>query len=255
MIKRFKPTTNGLRHKISLLQKFQTFNKKKLTYSITKTGGRNHTGRISTRHIGGGHKKRATIIDYLGTSATYAVSKLIGVGYDSNRSSFVGIYQSPNNKVFLRLLPSGKNLNTSIPGKYIKEPQGPGTITMLKNLPVGEKIFNIQWSSKNTTQLVKAAGTFATIIKQNKKETLIKMPSKALKSIPNHNFCTIGVSSNINHNKKILGKAGANRWIGIRPTVRGEAMNAIDHPHGGKTSGGVRLKTIYGKLAKFVKTR
>ena len=102
-------------------------------------------------------------------------------------------------------------------------------------------------------KLIKAAGTFGTVIKHENNITTVKLPSKKQINISSNNLCTIGSNSNINSHNVILGKAGANRWRGIRPTVKGEAMNPVDHPHGGKTSGGVQLKTVYGKLAKFIK--
>lgn len=130
-----------------------------------------------------------------------------------------------------------------------------GSILSLKKVPVGTKISNIELNPGKGLQLAKAAGVFATIIKQDKNLTSIKLASKKTISLNSNCLCTIGINNNILHNNIILGKAGAKRWLGIKPTVRGEAMNPIDHPHGGKTSGGVRLKTIYGKLAKFIKTK
>lgn len=254
-LKLFKPTTPSLRHKINTLNKLNRLTNKNLTKIKKATGGRNFLGRITTRHIGGGHKKRIRIIDSLGNTGSYSTAKLIKFIYDPNKTNYLALYETNNHKQFLRPAISTQKIGDVIYGKYypLKRELTSGNILPLKKIPIGSKISNIEIN--NEIKFAKAAGVYATIIKHNKNNTSIKLSSKKIIEINSNNLCTIGINENLLHNNKILGKAGVNRWLGIRPTVRGEAMNPIDHPHGGKTSGGVRLKTVYGKLAKFIKTK
>lgn len=254
-LKKFKPTTPSLRHKINTINKLERLENKNLTIIKKSTGGRNFIGKITTRHLGGGHKKRIKIIDTLGNNASYSTAKLIKFIYDPNKTNYLALYETNTNKQFLRPAILNQKIGDTIFGKYypIKKEHHIGEILPLKKLPVGSKISNIQLNNK--IQLAKAAGVFATIIKHKQNNTSVKLASKKIIEISSNNLCMLGINNNILHNNKILGKAGSSRWLGIRPTVRGEAMNPIDHPHGGKTSGGVRLKTVYGKLAKFIKTK
>ncbi len=257
MIKQHKPVTPGMRHKISLSNKYTEINKKKLTISTHKTGGRNITGKITTRHIGGGHKQRLRILDNLGDTGSYSKIRFMHEVHDPFHTGSVGLFKTLSGKEFLRLIPEQMNKQAEIAGKFFQQESFyiNGTVIQLKKLAIGTKIFNIQSNPNNKTQIAKAGGTFAIIVKQEPAYTTIKLPSKKTKVINNNFICTVGSNGNSFNNKKILGKAGVSRWLGIRPTVRGEAMNPRDHPHGGETSGGVRLKTIYGKLAKFVKSK
>lgn len=255
MLKQIKPTTPSLRHKIKLINNFSCLDNKSLSIIKKKTGGRNFLGKITVRHIGGGHKQRIKILDSNGNIGAYSSSKVISFIHDPNRNNYLVLCKTQNDKQFLRLAADGQKIGDIVNGKYasIKKELNFGNITQIKNVPIGTKIFNIELQPNTGMKLAKAAGTFAIVIKHEKDKTFLKLTSKKTISILSNCLCTIGVNSNINYHNIIFGKAGVKRWKGIRPTVRGEAMNPIDHPHGGETSGGVRLKTIYGKLAKFVK--
>lgn len=257
LLKVFKPKTPSLRHKIMPINKTKRLENKNLSIIKKATGGRNFLGSITTRHIGGGHKKRIKLIDNIGQIGAYSVAKIKQVVYDANRSNFLVLCETKAKKQFLRLSIEGQNINSNIYGKYypLKKKIQLGDIVPLKQIPVGTKISNIQLKPNAITQIAKAAGVFAIVLKHEFNNTALKLASKQIITISSNCLCTIGKNSNSLHNNTILGKAGANRWRGIRPTVRGEAMNPIDHPHGGETSGGVRLKTVYGKLAKFVKSK
>lgn len=256
-IKYFKPTSPALRHKIKIANKLININNKNLTIIKKSTGGRNFLGRITTRHLGGGHKQRIRLIDTLNKQALYGTATLVKFVYDPNRTNYLSLYETKTNKQFLRPSIEGQQIGDKIFGKYypLKIDTLIGNTLPLKKVPVGTKISNIELKPGKGAQLAKAAGVFATIIKHDKNLTNIKLASKKIIELNSNCICTIGINNNALHNNIILGKAGTKRWLGIRPTVRGEAMNPIDHPHGGKTSGGVRLKTVYGKLAKFIKTK
>lgn len=257
MLKIIKPTTPSLRHKIQLINSTERLKNKTLSLNKRKTGGRNFLGKITRRHLGGGHKQRIKIIDNHANVGAYSKSTIKQFIYDPNRSNYLALYQTLNNKEFLKLAPDNQKIGDIIYGKHYpgKKSFNIGNAEFLKNISTGTKIFNIELFPGSGMKLAKAAGVFAIIIKHNKDITTIKLASKKTINLSSDCLAHIGINSNLNHNNTILGKAGVKRWLGIRPTVRGEAMNPIDHPHGGETSGGVKLKTIYGKLAKFIKTR
>lgn len=257
LIKSFKPTSPGLRHKIKSISGMPsniTFE----PYSFTnkKTGGRNHTGKITMRHIGGGNKQRLRLIDFKGDMGSYTTSVILAISYDPNRSCRIALCTSENTKLFWRLAAYNQKQGDELKGKYVHDKKNFifGEILFLKDFPIGAKIFNIETNLNQGGSLCRSAGVYAVVVKHENFLTYLKLPSK--KEIAVSSFCTasFGRASNIYNNLNILGKAGISRCLGKKPTVRGEAMNPIDHPHGGKTRGGVRLKTVYGKLAKFVKT-
>lgn len=256
MLKQIKATTPSLRHKIKLNLPVNKLINKQLSIIKKKTGGRNFLGKITTRHIGGGHKQRIKLLDN-NIIGLYTQSKVIDFIYDSNRSNYLSLLRTNNNKEYLKLALEGQKLGDIVYGRYFpsKKVYNLGETTFIQNIPIGMKISNIELKPNTGFKLAKAAGVFATIIKHDNNFTTIKLASKKTILIPFDSLCTLGINANINHHNKILGKAGVKRWLGIRPTVRGEAMNPIDHPHGGETSGGVKLKTIYGKIAKFIKTK
>lgn len=254
MFKLIKPTTPSARHKIIPKLTLSNLKNNLLLTIKKKSGGRNNTGKITMRHLGGGHKQKIRLVDSFANIGSYSESKLIDFIYDHLKTNYLSLFETKNKRQFLRLSISGQQIGDKLNGKYSMGDLNfnLGSVLPLKSIPVGTKISNVQLNNSN---LLKAAGTYGTIIKQDKKNAIVKLASKQQIAINNKNLATIGINNNINHEKTILGKAGVKRWLGIKPTVRGEAMNPIDHPHGGKTSGGVRLKTVYGKLAKFIKTR
>lgn len=258
-LKYFKPTTPGLRHKIAAKSgSLINIRVKALSLAKKSNAGRNHTGKITVRHRGGGHKKRIRIIDFSGNIGAYSKTTVLGIVYDPIRTTRLALCTTNTDQWFWRLAADNQKAGDILIGKYIhnKKDFTNGEILPLSYYPEGIKIFNIERISGAGGQLARAAGTFATIIKHNEDNTtLIKLNSKKDILVNSDCTATVGKASNPLHFNRILGKAGVSRWKGIRPTVRGEAMNPIDHPHGGKTRGGVRLKTVYGKLAKFVKTR
>ncbi len=265
-MKKFKPITPGLRHRLIIKSfKFKPF--KPLLSGLPKTGFRNNLGRITVRHRGGGHKVNFRHIDINRLNSNHSPFKILRIEKDPNRTSFIALCKTlllNNNNINLKK----ENNSVRIKGYkyfYILAPHNilPGTIinpnliTIGSTLPLGKiqlgtLIHNVEFNG--ICKIARSAGTYCTVIAQNANTTTIKLPSKKLIELPNTNKATLGIVSNIDNNRTILGKAGASRWIGRRPVVRGEVMNPIDHPHGGKTRGGRPIKNIWGNLAKWIPT-
>nr|BET44524.1 MAG: 50S ribosomal protein L2 [Candidatus Aschnera chinzeii] len=228
-----KPISPGHRHKVKIVN-HELYNGKpfsKLLEKKHKTGGRNHNGKITTRHIGGGHKKQYRLIDFKRNKDNInAIVKRIE--YDPNRSANIALVMyndgeyryilSPKNLRAGNKIESGINVAIKI-----------GNCLPVKNIPVGTIIHNLELKPGKGGQLIRSAGSSAQIIAKDNKYISIRLRSGEIRKIYSECRATIGEIGNTEHMLKILGKAGANRWRGIRPTVRGTAMNPIDHPHGG----------------------
>lgn len=265
-MKHYKPTTPSLRHR-KLIPPLPTFSPfKPLLLGLNKSGFRNNTGRITIRHRGGGHKRNYRLLDLFRLNSLHSPFIIIRLEKDPFRSSFIALCKTLNPSNFpLPLLHNNNSIwinhfkyfyilapHNLKPGDIINpHTYTNGTVHKIKDLLIGSKIHNLELLEGKGGQLIRSAGTCGTIIKHSLNNTFIKLPSKKIISLPSNCRATLGSLSNINHNSIILGKAGAARWLGKRPIVRGEAMNPIDHPHGGKTRGGLR-KNIWGNLAKWI---
>lgn len=268
LIKDLKPTTPGQRHRIILNKSFlkkeeQVQNKnlfksvrKKLSYGLKKKGGRNNLGRITVFHQGGGHKRLYRIVDFK-RSLLNVPGKVLKIEYDPNRSVFIALINS--NGIYHYIL-APKDLKI---GDYVESGENVeikvGNTLPLKNIPNGTLVHNIELKPGQGGKLMRSAGTFGKVISKKKSGYIIvELNSKRKRLIDGRCFATIGTLSNIDHKRIVLGKAGASRWLGIRPTVRGVAMNPVDHPHGGgegRTSGGRPSSTPWGYYTKGYKTR
>lgn len=250
-----KPTTPSLRHRKILIQPKKNIRIKSSSTSIKKHAGRNNTGSITTRHHGGRHKRYYRNIDFKRLNAPYALSSLLSIENDPNRSANIARYFSPLFKSFYIIAP--ENISNKIQGpkypynRYVKN----GDTLPLTDIPIGSKCYNIQTHFKSNPTIARSSGSAATLLKTDSINATIRLPSKKIINLDKRFLATVGQPSNSNKNLTVKGKAGANRWRGKRPTVRGYAMNAFDHPHGGKTRGGIQPKTLWGKKAKWVKTR
>ena len=227
-------------------------NLKKLKKGISNTGGRNNSGKITHFHHGKKHKQKYRQIDFKNNKEGIIRT----IEYDPNRTALIASIQLKNNEIKYILLTEsitiGSNINTTIiPTKKS------GNTFLLKDIPIGTFIHNIELNSQQGGKFIRAAGTYGQIIKIQNNYVKIRLPSNEERLFLNTCSATIGKVSNVLHNKIKLKKAGNNRWKGIRPTVRGTAMNPIDHPHGGgqgKTSGGRCSVSPWGKLTKGKKT-
>ncbi|RLA08607.1 MAG: 50S ribosomal protein L2 [Gammaproteobacteria bacterium] len=253
-----KPTSPGRRFVVSI--KTDGLHKggghKPLMCKKTKTGGRNNKGRITTRHKGGGHKQHYRIIDFKRNK-----EKIEGVvrniEYDPNRSSHIAlIFYKDGEKSYI-IAP--KNLK---PGDIISS----GTESAIKvgnclpliNIPVGSTIHCVELKKGKGAQIARSAGTSVQLVAREGQYATIRLRSGEMRKVLSHCKATIGEVSNGEHSLRKLGKAGASRWRGVRPTVRGVVMNPVDHPHGGgegKTSGGRHPVSPWGQPAKGFKTR
>lgn len=240
-LKNYKPTTPSLRGRVipDLGYLDRLLPEKTLKLSLKNSSGRNFTGNITCRHKGGRHKRSLRYIDF----SRYQNPKyILSYEYDPNRSALIARCFDSNFKPFYTIA------SDDIQKKVIAA-SSPVTLT-LKDITPGTTIYNVG-------PFCRSAGSSATLLNVDggKKLATIRLPSKKIYTINSDTFASIGKASNKNHKLRKQGKAGANRWLGIRPTVRGYAQNPCDHPNGGKTHGGPQPKTKWGKWAKWVSTR
>lgn len=256
-LKKFKPITAGTRWKIGNQYAEITTNipEKSLLQALRSTGGRNSSGRLTVRYMGGGHKRQYRIIDF--KRDKYNVpGKVATIEYDPNRTAFIALIKYVDGEKRYIIAPKNLQVGMTIVSGEAVAPEI-GNALMLKNMPEGTFIHNIEMQPGKGAQLVRSAGASAQLTAKEDKYAVIKMPSGELRKILIKCYATVGTVSNSDHNLESMGKAGANRWRGIKPHNRGVAMNPVDHPMGGgegKASGG-HPRSRTGLYAKGLKTR
>lgn len=229
---------------------------KTLTEGLRKTGGRNNHGRITTRHIGGGHKRRYRLIDFKRTKQDIPaiVERL---EYDPNRTAFIALIKYTDGEQAYILAPQRLEIGAQVIASD-KADIKPGNAMPLKSMPIGTIIHNVEMKPGKGGQLARSAGTYIQLVGRDGPEAILKLASGEVRKVNGECKATVGALSNPDQKNINLGKAGRKRWLGVRPTVRGVAMNPIDHPHGGgegRTSGGRHPCTPWGKPTKGKKTR
>ena len=258
-MKTYKPITKGLRWKTTddFADLTRSRPEKSLLRPIHRTGGRSSSGRLTNRRTGGGHKKRYRLIDFtrkkLDVPATVAA-----IEYDPNRSARIALLHYLDGEKSYIVAPHGLK-----PGQKILSSDGeidinPGNALILKNIPPGTAIYNVELKPGAGGQLARSAGTMAQLMGKEEDVALIKLPSGETRKLNIRCRATIGQVGNLDHENLILGKAGRSRWLGRRPHTRGTAMNPVDHPHGGghgKDHGGRNPVTPWGKPTRGYKTR
>ena len=259
-LKTFKPNTPSNRFK--QLPAFEEITKhspeRSLTEALRKSGGRNNTGRITCRHIGGGHKRRYRLIDFK-RSRRDESANVVGIEYDPNRSARIALIQFPDGQKSYILAPANLQVGAKVTAGEKAQPEL-GNALPLRNIPLGTQIHNIEINPAQGGKLVRAAGQAAILSNREGRYALIRLPSGEIRKVLSECYATIGQVGNTDHMNVIGGKAGRTRWLGVRPTVRGMCMNPIDHPNGGgegrSKSGGGRqhLLSPWGH-AKGQKTR
>lgn len=257
-LKQYKPLTPGQRGLITTSRKELSKDKpcKSLTVGLSKSGGRNNQGRITTRHIGGGHKRKYRIIDFKRNkfNAPAVVEK---IEYDPNRTAFIALIKYEDNSLSYILSPQDLKVgDTVVSGEDVDIKVG--NVMPLKYIPVGTLVHNVELDLNKGGVVARSAGSYVQVVSKDDKKAQIKLSSGEVRLVNSNCLATIGVVSNSDHKNINLGKAGRKRWLGVRPTVRGVAMNPIDHPHGGgegKTSGGRHPVTPWGKPTKGKRTR
>ncbi|MDR2741822.1 MAG: 50S ribosomal protein L2 [Treponema sp.] len=257
-IKTYKPITAGMRQWISLDYSELTKNvkpEKSLTQGRKERAGRDSNGRISVRHKGGGHKRLYRIIDFK-RDKIGVPGKVATIEYDPNRSSNIALVKYVDGDKRYILAPKGLKPGTVI----MSGPDAPietGNALPLENIPLGFTVHNVELTLGRGGQIVRSAGTGALIAAKEGDYVTLKLPSGEMRMIFKKCCATIGTVGNEDHMNTQLGKAGRKRWLGVRPTVRGMAMNPVDHPHGGGEgkNKGIHPVTPWGQPTKGYKTR
>jgi large subunit ribosomal protein L2 len=255
-LRKFKPVTAGTRWRIGNAYAEVTTNvpEHSLVETKKKTGGRNSSGHLSMRYRGGGHKQKYRIIDFKRNKA--GAAEVLSIEYDPNRTSFIALVQYADGEKRYILAPQGLQVGAKIESGKDVAPEI-GNALMLKDMPLGTMVHNIEMQPGQGGKIARSAGSSAQLTNKEEKYAVLKMPSGELRKVLINCFATVGVVGNSDHNLQSMGKAGRNRWKGIKPRNRGVAMNPVDHPMGGgegKASGG-HPRSRTGKYAKGEKTR
>jgi large subunit ribosomal protein L2 len=257
-VKRYKPTSPARRY-YEVLSSEELSKKdpeKALTEGKHSTGGRNHTGRTTSRFRGGGHKRRYRLIDWK-RAKSGVPAKVAAIEYDPNRSARLALLHYADGEKAYILAPDGLAVGTEISASRTADIK-PGNALQLRYIPAGTMIHNIEMKIGKGAQMVRAAGTAAQLMAKEGDYGHVRLPSSEVRLIHLDCRATIGQVSNILHARVSLGKAGRKRWLGRRPHNRGVTMNPVDHPMGGgegRTSGGRHPCSPWGQLSKGLKTR
>lgn len=257
-LKTYKPTSPGRRNLVSAINPDLSKERpvKGLVRTLNKKGGRNNYGRITVRHQGGGHKRKFRLIDFKRNKVDIP-AKVAGIEYDPNRTANIALLHYVDGEKCYILAPNGVRVGDLIEaGEHVDIK--PGNCLPMGNMPLGSAIHNIEMKIGKGGQLVRSAGGSAQLMAKEGDHVLVKLPSGEVRRF--HRLCraSIGQVGNVEHERQKLGKAGRSRWLGRRPTVRGVAMNPVDHPMGGgegKSSGGRHPCTPWGIPTKGYKTR
>ena len=258
-IKKYKPTTPGRRgmSSLSFEEITSTSPERSLLEPLSKKGGRNNTGRITTRHQGGGHKRQYRVIDFKRNKDNIP-AKVATIEYDPNRSANIALLNYADGEKRYILAPKGLQVGqTIVSGEAVDIKVG--NAMELRNIPEGTFVHNAELKPGKGGQLARSAGVSAQILGSEGRYTILRLASGEVRKVLSNCRATIGTVGNEDHSLVNLGKAGRSRWLGIRPTVRGSVMNPNDHPHGGgegRTPVGRKSPmTPWGKKAMGVKTR
>jgi large subunit ribosomal protein L2 len=222
----------------------------------SKTGGRNNAGRITTRHRGGGHKQRYRVIDFK-RDKDGIVGQIERVEYDPNRSAHIALVLYPDGERRYIIATKGLHAGDSVQSGRDASIKA-GNCLPLRNIPLGSVVHCVEMKPGKGGQLARSAGTSAQLVAREGIYATLRLRSGEMRKVPSRCRATLGEVSNSEHNLEKIGKAGAVRWRGVRPTVRGVAMNPVDHPHGGgegRTSGGRHPVSPWGMPTKGYKTR
>ncbi|MDD9926884.1 MAG: 50S ribosomal protein L2 [Rhodospirillaceae bacterium] len=257
-LKNFKPVTSTRRHLVlvdhSELHKGKPV--KKLTVGLTGNGGRNNFGRITARRRGGGHKRKYRMVDFKRQKFDVAAT-VERLEYDPNRTAFIALIKYADGELSYILAPQRLAVGDQVVSGERCDIK-PGNAMPMNNIPVGTIIHNIEMKPGKGGQIARAGGTYAQLIGRDQGYAQLKLTSGELRMVRGECMATIGAVSNPDQANIKIGKAGRKRWLGKRPSVRGVAMNPVDHPHGGgegRTSGGRHPVTPWGKPTKGKRTR
>ncbi len=259
-MKKYRPTSKSRRQMTTVTYRgvlTKSKPEKSLTYGRKRSVGRNNAGRITTRHKGAGHKKLYRSVDFLYDKKNIP-AKIKSVEYDPNRTAFIGLAVYADGEKRYVIIPKSVRPGDSFTVTE-KADLVPGNRMLLKNIPVGTFVYNIEIKPNGGAKIARSAGIAAQVVANADGYTNLKMPSTEVRKVSENCYASIGNVSNEEHHLENLGKAGRSRWKGVRPTVRGTAMNPVDHPYGGgegrQGRGTKRPKTLWGKVTGGRKTR
>ncbi|CAM4061982.1 50S ribosomal protein L2 [Ectopseudomonas alcaliphila] len=254
-----KPTSAGRRFVVKVVN--QELHKgapyAPLLEKKSKSGGRNNNGRITTRHIGGGHKQHYRLVDFRRSDKDGIPATVERVEYDPNRTAHIALLKYADGERRYIIAPKGVSAGDQLIAG-IMAPIKPGNSLQLRNIPVGSTVHGIELKPGKGAQIARSAGASAQLIAREGAYVTLRLRSGEMRKVLSECRATLGEVSNSEHSLRSLGKAGAKRWRGVRPTVRGVAMNPVDHPHGGgegRTSGGRHPVSPWGFPTKGAKTR
>ncbi|MCP9484355.1 MAG: 50S ribosomal protein L2 [Gaiellaceae bacterium MAG52_C11] len=257
-LKKYKPTSPGRR--FMSVSSFEEVTKsrpeKSLTEPLKKTGGRNSNGRITTRHQGGGHKRRYRVIDFKRTKDGVP-AKVAAIEYDPNRSARIALLHYADGAKSYIIAPARIRVGATVesgPTADIK----PGNALPLEHIPTGTMVHNVELKPGQGAKLARSAGSSVQLVAKDAGYAVLRVPSGEMRRVPLACRATVGQVGNADHENQSIGKAGRNRWLGKRPGVRGSAMNPVDHPHGGgegKSKGGRHPVTPWGVPTLGKRTR
>jgi large subunit ribosomal protein L2 len=256
-IKTFSPRSAGLRGKtgFDFAEITKDFPEKSLTSPIRRTAARNNTGKITMRHVGGGHKRRFRIIDFK-RSKIEVPAKVIAIEYDPNRTSRIALISYNDGEKAYIIAPVGLNVGDTVVSSD-KADIKPGNTLSLNAIPVGTTIHNVELRPGKGAQVCRGAGASAVLLGKEEQYCLVRLPSGEIKKVLSVCKASIGQVGNTDNENIAYGKAGKSRWLGVRPSVRGMAMNPVDHPLGGGegVGKGHHPVTPWGQPSKGYKTR
>jgi large subunit ribosomal protein L2 len=257
-VRKHKPTSAGQRFVVSVVPEglHKGAPHSPLLARLTKSGGRNNAGRITTRHKGGGHKRHYRVIDFK-RDKDGVPGRIERFEYDPNRSAHLALVLYSDGERRYILAPRRTSVGDRI-SSGSEAPIKPGNALPLRSIPVGTQVHCIEIKPRKGAQLARSAGATAQIVAREGDYVTLRLRSGEMRKIHVNCRATVGEVGNDEHNLRKLGKAGAKRWLGVRPTVRGVAMNPVDHPHGGgegRTSGGRHPVSPWGMPTKGYKTR
>jgi large subunit ribosomal protein L2 len=254
----YKPTSPGRRSLVAIDRSELSKDgpEKSLLRPLKRTGGRNNTGRITTRHIGGGHKRKYRMIDFKRNKWDMEAT-VMTLEYDPNRTAFIALIRYEDGEVSYIIAPQRIKVGDKIIAAQ-KADILPGNAMPMKSIPIGTIIHNVEMKQGRGAQMARSAGGYAQLIGKDGAYAQLRLASGELRLVHENCMATIGAVSNADHSNIKIGKAGRKRWMGVKPTVRGVVMNPVDHPHGGgegKTSGGRHPVSPWGKPTKGARTR
>ncbi len=257
-IKNYKPVTPGLRHRAvpTFEEITSTVPEKSLLVALKKSGGRNNKGRVTARHRGGGHKRFYRIIDFKRDKHNI-LARVASIEYDPNRSAYIALLHYADGDKRYILAPEGLKVDNQIMSGETAEVRT-GNAMPVGMVPLGTFLHNVELQPGKGGQIARSAGSYVQLVAKEGDFAHLKMPSGEVRLVKQNCYGTIGQIGNADHKNISIGKAGASRWRGIRPHVRGVAMNPVDHPMGGgegKSSGGRHPCSPWGLKSKGLKTR